>query len=194
MLYENKLSGRVIASPNATFRLCYLDSNPGLECPFPSGCENCSCDQQLMPACESKCLYPGVWTPCIPVIFVSTAFVYSSPVTGSDFVQNPGVVLTLSGHALLGVAITGQSVSLSGDLVLDISALDVYDGMTFTLINATTITGQWQSVTLSGSTSECILYNVDVTYSTGQAVATITMVPLCASASKTAALYLAVMV
>jgi hypothetical protein len=50
-------------------------------------------------------------------------------------------VVTLSGQALAGVAITSQSVSLSGDLVLGVSALDVYDGMTFTLINATSITG-----------------------------------------------------
>ncbi len=56
---------------------------------------------------------------------------------GLLFVQNIGTTLTLSGQALNSVAITSQSVSLAGSLVLDISGLDVYDGMT----------GQWDGVT-----------------------------------------------
>ena len=101
------------------------------------------------------------------------------PVSVSSWIQNAGSVVTLSGQALSGVAITSQSVSLSGDLVLDVSALDVYDGMTFTLINATNITGQWQSVSLSGSTTECVYYQVDVTYTSSEAVAQLTTVSLC---------------
>ena len=97
----------------------------------------------------------------------------------SSWIQNAGSVVTLSGQALSGVAITSQSVSLSGDLVLDVSALDVYDGMTFTLINANNITGQWQSVSLSGSTSECVEYQVDVTYTQQVAIGTLTTVSLC---------------
>ena len=110
---------------------------------------------------------------------VTTSMEYSIAVSVSSWIQNAGSVVTLSGQALSGVAITSQSVSLSGDLVLDISALDVYDGMTFTLINATNITGQWQSVSLSGSTTECVEYQVDVTYTSSEAVAQLTTVSLC---------------
>ena len=96
-------------------------------------------------------------------------------------VQNAGGVLTLSGQALSGVAITSGSVSLAGSLVLDVSGIDVYDGMSFTLINATSITGQWQSVLLSGETSDCVEYQVNVTYEQSQALATLTQVDLCGS-------------
>ena len=113
------------------------------------------------------------------VIVVTTSMEYSVAVSVSSWIQNAGSVVTLSGQALSGVAITSQSVSLSGDLVLDISSLDVYDGMTFTLINATNITGQWHSVSLSGSTSECVEYQVDVTYTSSAAVAQLTTVSLC---------------
>ena len=99
-------------------------------------------------------------------------------VSVSSWIQNAGSVVTLSGQALSGVAITSQSVSLSGDLVLDISALDVYDGMTFTLINATNITRQWAGVTAT-SMSECIEYQVDVTYTQQTAIGTLTTVSLC---------------
>ena len=110
---------------------------------------------------------------------VTTSILYSVGVSVSSWIQNAGSVVTLSGQALSGVAITSQSVSLSGDLVLDVSALDVYDGMTFTLINANNITGQWQSVSLSGSTSECVEYQLDVTYTSSEAVAQLTTVSLC---------------
>jgi hypothetical protein len=83
---------------------------------------------------------------------------YSVPVSVSSWTQNAGSVVTLSGQALSGVAITSQSVSLSGDLVLDISGVNVYDGMTLDLINATSISGQWQSVVAVGTSSECIEY------------------------------------
>ena len=96
-------------------------------------------------------------------------------------VQNAGGVLTLSGQALSGVAITSGSVSLAGSLVLDVSGIDVYDGMSFTLINATSITGRWQSVLLSGETSECVEYQLNVTYSSSEAVAQLTQVDLCGS-------------
>ena len=109
---------------------------------------------------------------------------YSVPVSVSSWIQSAGSVVTLSGQALAGVAITSESVSLSGDLVLDVSALDVYDGMTFTLINATSITGQWQSVSLSASTSDCVEYQVDVTYTSSEAVAQLTTVSLCFASSK----------
>jgi hypothetical protein len=46
--------------------------------------------------------------------------------------KDPGATLTLSGQALGGVAITGQVVTLGGDLVLDVSGYDVRDGTTFT--------------------------------------------------------------
>jgi hypothetical protein len=104
--------------------------------------------------------------------------VYSVPVSVSSWIQNAGSVVTLSGQALAGVAITSQSVSLSGDLVLDISGLDVYDGMTFTLINATNITGQWDGVTAT-STTECVEYQIDVTYTQVDVLAQLTTVSLC---------------
>ena len=96
----------------------------------------------------------------------------------SSWIQNAGSVVTLSGQALSGVAITSQSVSLSGDLVLDVSALDVYDGMTFTLINANNITGQWTTTSVY-QTSECVEYQLDVTYSQQFAIGTLTTVSLC---------------
>ena len=95
-------------------------------------------------------------------------------------VQNAGGVLTLSGQALSGVAITSGSVSLAGSLVLDVSGIDVYDGMSFTLINATSITGQWQSV-VAQSTSECTSYDVSVSYTQQFAIATVHQVSLCGS-------------
>ena len=85
----------------------------------------------------------------------------------------------LSGAALAGVAITSDSVSLSGDLVLDLSGIDVYNGMQFTLVTSNNITGQWESVSLSGLTSECVEYQVDVTYTQQFAVGTLTTVSLC---------------
>ena len=109
---------------------------------------------------------------------VTTSILYSVGVSVSSWIQNAGSVVTLSGQALSGVAITSQSVSLSGDLVLDVSALDVYDGMTFTLINANNITGQWDGVTAT-STSECVEYQVDVTYTQQLVTATLTRVSLC---------------
>ncbi len=93
--------------------------------------------------------------------------------------QNAGSTLTLSGAALSGVSITSDSVSLSGDLVLDLSGIDVYDGMQFTLVTSNNITGQWQTVSLSGSTSECVEYQVDVSYTQQFAIGTITKVALC---------------
>ncbi len=101
---------------------------------------------------------------------------YYVPVSVSSWTQNAGSVVTLSGQALAGVAITSQSVSLSGDLVLDVSALDVYNGMMFTLINAT-ITGQWDGVTAM-STSECVEYQLDVTYESTVAIGALTTVLL----------------
>ena len=103
---------------------------------------------------------------------------YSVGVSVSSWIQNAGSVVTLSGQALSGVAITSQSVSLSGDLVLDLTGIDLYDGMTFTLINANNITGQWDGVT-AASTSECVEYQLDVSYTQQLAIGTLTTVSLC---------------
>ncbi len=100
------------------------------------------------------------------------------PVSVSSWIQNADSVVMLSGQALAGVAITSQSVSLSGDLVLDVNALDVYDGMTFTLINATSITGQWQSITAT-QTSDCTYNQIDVMYTQQLVTAAFTTVSLC---------------
>jgi hypothetical protein len=81
-----------------------------------------------------------------------------------------------------------ESVSLSGDLVLDLSGLEVYDGMTFTLINASSIGGQWQSV-VATDTSDCTEYQVNVKYTEQFVTATLSSVSLCASASKLVACY-----
>jgi hypothetical protein len=91
------------------------------------------------------------------VIVVTTSMEYSVAVSAFSWVQNAGGVVTLSGQALAGVAITSQSVSLSGDLVLDVSALEVYDGMAFTLINATNVTGQRQSVVITQSSDRILI-------------------------------------
>jgi hypothetical protein len=111
-------------------------------------------------------------------IVITASMEYSVALSVSSWIQNAGSVVTLSGQALTGVAITSQSVSLSGDLVLDVSALNVYDGMTFTLINATNITGQWDGVTAT-STSECVYYQLDVTYAQQLVTCTLTTVSLC---------------
>jgi hypothetical protein len=112
------------------------------------------------------------------VIVVTASMEYSVPVSVSSWTQNAGSVVTLSGQALAGVAITSQSVSLSGDLVLDVSALDVYDGMTFTLVNATNIIGRWATTSVY-QTSECVEYQLDVTYTQQFAIGTLTTVSLC---------------
>ena len=124
------------------------------------------------------------------MIAVTTSMEYSVAVSVSSWVQNAGSVVTLSGQALAGVAITSQSVSLSGDLVLDVSALNVYNGMTFTLINATSITGQWQSV-VATQTSECVEYQVDVTYTQTVATGTLTTVSLCFASTESIVLGIA---
>ena len=70
--------------------------------------------------------------------------------------------------------------SISGSLVIDISSINVVDGMTITLISGN-FTGKWDSVTLQGTTTDCILYNVDVTYASNQALATLSQVDVCYS-------------
>ncbi len=106
------------------------------------------------------------------------------PVSVSLWTQNAGSMVTLSGQALAGVAITSQSVSLSGDLVLDVSALDVYNGMMFTLINASSISGVWNRVDVAGSYSECMQIDASVSYTDSSATAVLSVVSICASASK----------
>jgi hypothetical protein len=121
-------------------------------------------------------------TPIVIVIgslIISTSTEYVSSISVSTFVQNGGVTLTLGGSSLSGVAISASSVTLSGDLVLDVSGLNVYNGMTIVLVNSTSITGQWQSVVASGSSSECTQIQVHVHYTSSQAVASLTTVSLC---------------
>ena len=230
-LSGNQLIGFVNATPGFIFTSCRLEPNLALECPFPSGCEACTCG--TAPSCTSTCtgvgIYPGNWTPCpttlptpsatpsqtnlqstsqsqqsststISGLIVSSSVEYSVPVSVSSWIQDAGSVVTLSGQALSGVAITSQSVSLSGDLVLDVSALEtrqihsrqtfsttnLSDGMAFILINATNITGQWQSV-VTVQTSECVEYQVDVTYAS-VITATLSEVSLCGDAVKQAIL------
>ncbi len=104
---------------------------------------------------------------------------YSVPVSVSSWIQNAGSVVTLSGQALAGVAIMSQSVSLSGDLVLDLSGLDIYDGMTFTLINASSISGIWDSVDVVGSFTECDQVTVDPEYLSNSVAISVSIVSLC---------------
>ncbi len=126
------------------------------------------------------------------MIVITTSMEYSVPVSVSSWIQNAGSVMTLSGQALAGVAITSQSVSLSGDLVLDVSALDVYDGMTFTFVNATSITGQWATTSVY-QTSECVEYQVDVQYTSTLATGTLTTVSLCFASIESIVLGIALM-
>ena len=107
---------------------------------------------------------------------------YSVSITSSSFVQNAGTTLTLSGQALAGVAITSGSVSIAGDLLLDVSTLDVYDGMSFTLVNATTLSGVWGSVDALGTTN-CSQATVNIEYTESSAVATVSTANVCDSAS-----------
>jgi hypothetical protein len=112
-------------------------------------------------------------------IIVSVPTQYSNVLIVTSFTQNSDATVTLSGQALAGVAITSQSVSLSGDLVLDVSALDVYDGMTFTLINASSISGAWNQVDVVGTFTECNQVSVTVDYTQSSAVATLNAFSLC---------------
>ena len=102
------------------------------------------------------------------------------------FMQNAGSTLTLSGAALSGVSITSDSVSLSGDLVLDLSGIDVYDGMQFTLVSSNNISGVWDRVGTVGTFSECNQVNVKVDYTQSTAVAQLTTVSLCFGSLKQA--------
>jgi hypothetical protein len=105
--------------------------------------------------------------------------------------QNAGVTLTLSGAAVSGVGISADSVMLDGSLVVDLSGIDVYDGMQLTLVNATQLTGEWESVEAQSS-SECIQYEgllcvftvfthsaVQVTYTQQTAIGEVNTVSLC---------------
>jgi hypothetical protein len=112
-------------------------------------------------------------------VIIGSAAVLSEAITPSSFTQNAGSVLTLTAQALAGVAITSQSVSLAGDLVLDLTGLDVYDGMAFTLISAANITGVWDRAHPAGSFSECNQVSVSVDYTQNSAVATLSIVSLC---------------
>ncbi len=99
---------------------------------------------------------------------------------GTSFTQSAGTTVTLSGLALAGVAITAQSVSLAGNLVLDLSGVNAYNGMTLTLVNATSLSGEWDNV-IAIQTSDCIGYQIDVQYTQQFAVGTLTSVSLCSS-------------
>ena len=51
--------------------------------------------------------------------------------------------------------------------------------MTFTLINASSITGVWDQVNIVGSFTECNQVSVNVDYTQSSAVATFSAVSLC---------------
>jgi hypothetical protein len=125
--------------------------------------------------------------------------VFNVPVIAEGYTQNAGVSLTLSGSSLNGVAITANSASLAGELVINLDGINVYDGMTFTLVNATSITGQWQNVQAVTSSSECYSYQsntkrlalcvfafslapVDVKYTQTLVTATVDVQSLCGAA------------
>ncbi len=115
----------------------------------------------------------------ISVFVVSNPMVFTTAVVTGSFVQNSGTTLTLSGGALTGVAISAGSVTLNGNLVIDLTGVDAYSGMQILLVNATLLTGSWQSVSLSGTSSECSVVQADVSYQGSSAVATLTVVQLC---------------
>jgi hypothetical protein len=103
--------------------------------------------------------------------------------------QNPGVTLTLSSQTLSGIAISTGTAALAGDLVIDISTLDVYNGMQLTLVNSTSLSGSWENVSLVGTSSECTQTSVDISYTATSSVATFVIVPLCTHASQHTALF-----
>ncbi len=115
----NNLSGPVIFPLTFSFspwsvprwrsqtRRCYLEPNLALECPFPPGCEACTCG--AAPSCASKCLYPGNWTPC------STAT--SSMTTPTPLFPTPSQNLILSSESsrTLSIATTNTSSASSSE-------------------------------------------------------------------------------
>jgi hypothetical protein len=115
---------------------------------------------------------------------VSSSSVLTVALILNGFVQNSGTTLVLSGSALSGIAINAESAVLSGNLVLDISELGVYNGMQIMLLNASSITGEWQSVLLQGTSSDCTQTQVSITYTTSEVVASLTVVDLCSSTSR----------
>jgi hypothetical protein len=97
--------------------------------------------------------------------------------------QNAGTTLTLSGQALNGISINAGTVSLAGDLVLDLSDVSLYNGLMFTLANASSLSGVWSNVEVSGSYDECSQVNVSVDYTQSSAVATLSVVNICNEAA-----------
>jgi hypothetical protein len=89
-------------------------------------------------------------------------------------------VLTLSGNGLNGIL--SSSVSLAGDLILDLDGVNVYNGMTFVLVNSTSLTGQWDGVIATGISSDCTQVQVDVSYTQQMAIATVSLESLCSRA------------
>jgi hypothetical protein len=134
-----------------------------------------------------------------------TDSIFTSSVNLETFIQNQGTTITLSGASLQGVAITSNSVSLAGNLVLDLSGMNIYDGIEFTLVNSTLINGQWDSVIATQvSSSECTQYQgsatlvcctcsmlaVEIRYTQTVAIAVVHEDSLCAAALRIAVLVL----
>ena len=100
--------------------------------------------------------------------------VINGPIIVGNYVQSGGVTFTLGNG---GVAfIQANSAQLSGTLYLDISQ---FDGTTVTLIEAANITGRWQDIIFTGSSSECVAHTADVQYTQTQVILNVLTTSLC---------------
>jgi hypothetical protein len=158
----NSLIGSIPALRMFEYADCsFRPFNYDLICPFPSNaCGACVCPGlPTCTSCTSVCTLGG------PVFFVQAS---------------GGIVVSLVN--LSAPLITAPSVSLSGNLTIDVSSAELYNGQVILLVNGT-ITGTWENVVLQGTTSECLLNQVSVEYNTTAAWGVITQVSLCSPAS-----------
>ncbi len=72
-----------------------------------------------------------------------------------------------------------QSVSLSGTLIVDLSGQDLYDNQIIDLVDAASISGVWEGVSVSGSYSECIGVSATPIYQENRISLQINVVELC---------------
>jgi hypothetical protein len=101
-------------------------------------------------------VFTCVYSATVNVVSGSTLTVTNLDTT--SFVQVSNSTLLIISTDPNVPAITTSTAQLGGTLVLDVSSLDIYDGMTIALVSGN-ITSQWNSVQLQATTSECVAYS-----------------------------------
>ncbi len=96
---------------------------------------------------------------------ISSEVSITAPIRVEQFTQSAAGVLTVYVSDPNTALIVANSIVLDGALIVDLSGITVYDGLEILLASGST-TGQWSSVVLSLSTTECVQYTLSVTYGT----------------------------